>query len=372
MKFILSIVFFSFCLPVFGQKNYYLLIGTYTRGKSTGIYVYDFNNKNGTTKIIDSIKASNPSYLAVSPNQKFVYAVSEVVRGNKSGQVKAFAFDKKKGHLKLLNEQPSMGDNPCYISIDKTGRWVAVGNYSSGSLAILPINPDGTLGTPSTSIEHRGQGVNKSRQESAHVHSTVFSLDNNYLYVPDLGIDKVMIYSFDAKTGKLSPFKDAAFKLEDGSGPRHFDFHPNGKWAYLIQEMAGTVTVFNYKKGSLEKIQSISTLPKGYSKPFTSADIHVSPDGKFLYTSNRDSSNTIAIFKIDQLSGKLYLSGHQSTMGKTPRNFNLDPSGNFLLVANQNSDSVVVFKINHQTGLLTDTGQRIDVGNPVCIKWIEK
>ena len=371
MKSILSIVFFFFCLPVFGQKNYYLLVGT-SRGKSSGIYVYDFNNKNGTTKIIDSIKSSNPSYLAVSDNQKFVYAVSEVVRESNNGQVKAFAFDNKTGRLKLLNEQASMGDHPCYISIDKTGKWISVGNYSSGNFAVLPINQDGSLGTPSASIQHTGQGVNKSRQESPHVHATVFSTDNNYLYVPDLGIDKVMIYSFNAKTGAITPSKDTAFKLEEGSGPRHIDFHPNGKWVYLIQEMAGTVTAFNYKNGRLERIQSISSLPKGYSKPFTSADIHVSPNGKFLYASNRDSSNTIAIFKIDQLTGKLYLSGHQSTLGKTPRNFNLDPSGNFLLVANQNSNSVVIFKINRQTGLLTDTGQRIDVGNPVCIKWIEK
>ena len=243
-------------------------------------------------------------------------------------------------------------------------------NYTSGTLSVLPIHSDGSLGEAVSSAQHKGHGVNMQRQEAPHVHSVVLSPDNKYLFVQDLGIDKIMIYSFNNKTGSIAP-KDSV-KLKDGSGPRHFVFHPNGKWAYLVQEMGGTVTAFDYEKGLLKITQTISALPSNFNQFFTSADIHVSNDGKFLYTSTRDSSNTITIFKVDQNTGKLSVIGYQSTLGKTPRNFNFDPSGNYLLVANQNSDSIVILKVNHQTGLLTDTGNRIDVGNPVCIKWIEK
>lgn len=372
MKFFLCLSLFLVQISVTAQKNYYLLAGTYTKGKSTGIYVYDFHNRHGSAHVVDSIASANPSYLVVSPDQRFVYAVSEVVRGNRSGKVRAFAFDHSTGKLKFLNEQLSAGDNPCYVSIDKTGKWIIVGNYSSGTLAVLPVMGDGSLAPAVSTAEHHGHSINAGRQEAPHVHSTVLSPDNRFLIVPDLGIDKLMVYAFNSKTGRISPAKDSVVGLTAGSGPRHFDFHPSGKWAYLVQELSGTVTAFSYNNGQLKAFQTISSLPHGYDKPFTSADIHVSPDGKFLYTSNRDSSNTIAVFRIDQKSGKLVLAGHYSTLGKTPRNFNFDPSGNFLLVANQNSDNIVVFRVNRNTGSLTDTGNRIDVGNPVCIKWIMK
>ena len=370
MRLFLFIFLLFIAAPVIAQENYYLLVGTYTRGKSTGIHVYDFNKKDGSVKLIDSVQTSNPSYLAVAPNQKFVYAVSETVRGNHSGRLRAFAFDHNTGRLTYINDQLSRGDNPCYIAIDKTGKWIAVSNYSSGTLAVLPIKNDGSLGEAIDSFQHGGRGVNAQRQEAPHVHSTVFSPDNKYLLVQDLGIDKIIIYSFNDKTGAVAP-KDSV-KLKDGSGPRHFVFHPNGKWAYLVQEMAGTVTAFSYRKGQLKMNQTISTLPENFNQYFSSADIHVSHDGKFLYASTRDSSNTIAIYKIDSKTGKLSILGHQSTLGKTPRNFNFDPSGDYLLVANQNSYSIIIFKVDHQTGMLTDTGNRIDVGNPVCIKWIVK
>jgi 6-phosphogluconolactonase len=366
------LLFLFFSIQSFAQKDSYLLTGSYTRGKSTGIHVYKFNSKDGSVQLVDSVQTSNPSYLAVAPNQQYVYAVSETVRGNHSGKVRAFRFDDKTGRLQYVNEQSSRGDNPCYVMIDKTGNWIAVGNYTSGTLALLPIHKDGSLGEAIDSFQHYGHGVNPQRQEAPHVHSTVFSPDNKFLYVPDLGIDKIKIYSFNQKTGVLVPAKDSAAKLQDGSGPRHFDFHPNKKWAYLVQEMAGTVTAFNYSDGKLEPFQTISTIPAGFSQYFTSADIHVSPDGRFLYASNRDSSNTIAVFRINQKNGQLTLAGHQSTLGNTPRNFNFDPSGNFLLVANQNSDSIVIFKVDHVTGMLQDTGNRIDAGNPVCIKWVRK
>lgn len=367
------ILFISFFLSVFissAQKRHYLLAGTYTKGKSIGMYIYDFNEKDGSLKVIDSIATPNPSYLAVSPKQKFVYAVSEVMRGNNSGKVRAFSFNGKTGHLKFINEQSSVGDNPCYITVDKTGRWVIVGNYTSGSLAVLPIYKDGSLGKAVSSSKHYGNSINKQRQEAPHVHATVLSPDNQFLFVPDLGIDKVMIYSFDDKTGRIN-LKDSA-KLKDGSGPRHFDFHPNKKWAYVVEELSGAVTAFDYENGSLKAIQTIRTVPANYFQTFTGADIHVSPDGRFLYSSNRDSSNTIAIFMIDQKTGRAELIQTQSTLGRTPRNFNFDPSGNFLLVANQNSDNIVVFKRDRKTGLLTHTGHRASLGNPVCIKWIDK
>ena len=370
MRLFIFILFLLTATVVAAQKNYYLLAGTYTRGKSTGIHVYDFDKQTGSIKIIDSVQTPNPSYLAVAPNQKFVYAVSETQRGNFSGKVRAFSFNQKNGKLNFINEQPSVGDNPCYIIVDKTGKWVVVGNYSSGTLAVLPIKNDGSLGEPVSSYKHWGKGVNPQRQEAPHVHCTVLSPDNKYLFVDDLGIDKIMIYSFDDNTGSIAP-RDSV-KLQDGSGPRHIVFSPSGRRAYLVQEMGGTVTAFNYQKGQLKKIQTISALPPKFNQFFTSADIHISKDGKFLYASTRDSSNTIAIFKIDQTTGKLSVVGHQSTLGKTPRNFNFDPSGNYLLVANQNSDSIVVFKVNQKTGLLTDTGVRVDVGSPVCIKWIER
>jgi len=356
-------------VPVFSQKNYYLLVGTYTRGKSTGMYVYDFDKTNGSAKIVESVQTPNPSYLAVAPNQKFVYAVSETQRGNYSGKVRSFSFDNKTAKLNYVNEASSVGDNPCYIIVDKTGKWIITANYSSGTLAVLPVNKDGSIGEAVSHYRHWGKGINSSRQEAPHVHSTVLSPDNKYLFVQDLGIDKIIIYTFNENSGEIAP--NDSIKVKDGSGPRHFTFHPNGKWAYLVQEMGGTVTAFNYEKGKLNTIQTISALPAGFNKFFTSADIHVSNDGRFLYASTRDSANMITVFKIDQKKGKLSVVGYQSVLGKTPRNFNFDPSGNYLLVANQNSDKIVVFKVDHQTGLLSDTGNRIDVGSPVCIKWIE-
>jgi 6-phosphogluconolactonase len=370
MRLLCFILFLFVTTTVVAQKNYYLLIGTYTKDKSVGMYVYDFNKKNGAVKIVDSVQTPNPSYLAVAPNQKFVYAVSETQRGNFSGKIRSFSFDKRTGKLNFINEQLSVGDNPCYIIVDKTGKWVIDANYTSGTLSVLPIKNDGSLGEAVSSSQHTGHGPNTQRQEGPHVHSTVLSPDNKYLFVQDLGIDKIIIYSFNDKTGGI--VRKDSVKLQDGSGPRHFTFHPNGKWAYVIQELSGTVTAFNYQNGKLKTTQTISNLPSNFNQFFTSADIHVSGDGKFLYASTRDSANIITIYRIDQKTGKLAIAGRQSVLGKTPRNFNFDPGGNYLLVANQNSDNVVIFKINHQTGLLTDTGNRIDVGSPVCVKWIEK
>ena len=367
MKSIFTLLFLSFILTISAQEKTYMLVGTYTNGKSKGIYVYEFNGKDGSSQLVDSIITSNPSFLAVSPDGKSVYAVNEDAS---TSAVAAFSFNKKNGKLKLINKSATNGDHPCYVAIDKTGKWVVAGNYTGGSVSLFEIQPNNGLSEVKDFVQHKGGSVNKDRQASAHVHATVFSPDNKFLYVPDLGTDKVGIYAFDEKKGKIRKSQWYFVKAPDGSGPRHMDFHPNGKWAYLVQELSGTITAYSYNKGQLKTEQTINALPSDYEGPISSADIHVSPDGKFLYASNRDTSNTIGIFKIDQTTGKLTHVGHQSTLGKTPRNFNFDPSGDFLLAANQNSDSIVVFRVNHANGLLTDTGQRIAVGKPVCIKWI--
>jgi 6-phosphogluconolactonase len=355
---------------VLAQKKLYLLIGTYTSGKSEGIYVYDFNTATGDNSFVSVVKTSNPSFLAVSPNKKYVYAVNENADSTKftvGGNISAFSFNK--GLLTQINKQPSGGKHPCYVAIDKTGRWVFAGNYSSGTVGLLHANSNGSLDTLKQIIQHQGSGPNKERQQGPHVHSTVLSGDNKFLYVPDLGIDKVMVYSFDNKKGILKA--NSSMASDAGNGPRHFTFSTNNKFAYLMEEMTGTVVSYKILNGKLIFNQRINALPADFKGKMGSADIHVAPDGKFLYCSNRGESNTISIFSIHPTDGKLTLIGHQSTLGNTPRNFNFDPSANFLLVANQDGN-IVIFKRDKQTGLLTDTGKRIDVPNPVCIQWIQE
>ncbi len=372
MKKYLLLLLLSIPILAMAQKPYYMLVGTYTSGKSEGIYVYSFSSS-GEVNLVSSVKTSNPSYLVVSPDQKFVYAVNEnadTIPNANGGGVTAFAFDASNGTLTQLNQQTSAGNHPCYIAINKTGKWLAVGNYSSGTVSILPVEKDGSAGVPAQVIKHNGSGPNAARQKSAHVHASVFSADNKFLYVPDLGIDKVVKYSFDAATGQLSPAAQPFLPVLPGSGPRHIDFTKKNSYAYLMEELTGTVTVFKNSNGNMAAIQTISSHPDGYTGKLGSADIHVSPDGKFLYCSNRGESNTIAIFAITKATGKITLLGHQSTMGLVPRNFNFDPTGNFLLVANQQSDNIVIFSRDKNTGMLTNTGKQIDVPNPVCIKWV--
>jgi 6-phosphogluconolactonase len=372
MKKYLLVLLFSIPVLVMAQKPYYMLVGTYTAGKSEGIYVYSFNSK-GEASLVSSVKTSNPSYLVVSPDQKFVYAVNEnadTIPNANGGGVTAFAFDTQNGTLTQVNQQASAGNHPCYIAINKTGKWLAVGNYSSGTVSILPIEKDGSAGAPAQVIKHNGSGPNTERQKSAHVHASVFAGDDHFLYVPDLGIDKVVKYNFDAATGQLSPAAQPFLPVLPGSGPRHIEFTKDNNFAYLMEELTGTVTAFKNSNSNMTAIQIISSHPDGYVGKLGSADIHVSPDGKFLYCSNRGESNTIAIFAIAKATGKLTLLGHQSTMGLTPRNFNFDPTGNFLLVANQQSDNIVIFSRDKNTGLLTYTGKQIEVPNPVCIKWV--
>ncbi|MEO5684545.1 MAG: lactonase family protein [Chitinophagaceae bacterium] len=369
MKIILRLILL---LPVFtaNAQDNYLLIGTYTSGNSEGIYVYDFNSSSGNFAYRSKIKSPNPSFLAVSPGQQYVYAVYEEGVNKGGGSVAAYSFNKKSGELSFINQQLSGGDHPCYVAVDKTGNWVTAANYTGGSLSVLPVNADGQLGEARQVVQHTGSSTNKERQEKAHVHGTFFSADNRFLFAPDLGTDKLTIYAFNDKTGKLTEAAQPFVQSPDNGGPRHMAFTPNNKYAYLMEELTGTVVGYVYNSGKLTQMQTISAAEKGFKGFMGSADIHVSADGKFLYCSNRGDANTITIFKINAANGKLTVAGYQSTQGKGPRNFSLDPSGNFLLVANQNSDNIVIFKRNKITGLLTDTGKKIEVGNPVCLKWM--
>ncbi|MBW7893126.1 MAG: lactonase family protein [Chitinophagaceae bacterium] len=353
------------------QSTYYLLAGTYTGGKSEGIYVYEFNTKDGSFKEISHVKTSNPSYLAVSPDDRFVFSVAENGKNNSGGEVCSFSFNKQNGALKEINRQPSGGASPCYVQADATGKWVAVANYSSGTFSVLPVNPSGQLGNPFT-IKHTGSSVDKIRQSRPYVHSTLFSRDNKYLFVQDLGIDKIMIYDFNGSTGKVTPSARPFQKIHDGGGPRHLTFHPNNRYAYLIEEMGGAVDAFQYHNGRFSLIQRIPSVQTNDTGFVGSADIHVSKDGAFLYASNRGGFNTIAIYKINPSDGTLQLAGHQPSLGGFPRGFTIDPTDKYLLAANQNSDNTVIFERNKQTGLLTDTGKRIEVGKPVCLKWINR
>lgn len=370
MKYLICSAFLSIFLVPVADREYYLIVGTYDSAKSEGVYVYRFNADDASVKEISHVKSSNPSFVAVSPDERFVYAVNENAKDGDGGGVSAFQFDKANGVLTDLSRQRSGGDHPCYVTVDKTGKWVIAGNYTSGTLSVLRVNPDGSIGQLDTTIRHTGKGKDPDRQESSHVHCTFLSPENNTLFVPDLGLDKVMIYSFDTLTGKLKTGKQPFVKSIPGAGPRHITFHPSHKFAYLIEELSGTVQAFRYKNGRLTTIQRISSLPKKDTSSPGSADIHVSPDGKFLYASNRGTSNTIAIYRINELTGKLAVAGFQSALGKAPRNFSIDPSGNFMLVGNMDSDEIVIFKIDHVSGKLTDTGKRISVGKPVCLQWI--
>jgi 6-phosphogluconolactonase len=371
MRFILFVLFFSFPAIANSQK-YFLFIGTYTGSGSKGIYVYQFDAATGKATWISNTDSTvvNPSYLAIAPGGSVVYACTETRTVN-AGGVSVFRFDRKKGTLTLLNKQSSGGDNPAYVAVHPTGKWVTAGNYSGGSLAAFAVKKDGGLQPYSQLIQHTGSGINKARQEMPHVHATVFSAKGDYLFTPDLGIDKVVAYKFNSALEKpIQPASPPYALTTPGSGPRHLDFHPNGRWAYLMEEMSGTVVAYKYRNGRLEKLQRIAAHPDTAGGEFGSADIHVSPDGKFLYASNRGTENNLAIFKIDRISGMLSTAGYQSTLGLKPRNFCIDPTGNFLLAANQQTGNIVIFKRDKTTGLLTPTGEQIMIPEPVCLKMI--
>ncbi|MGN7786756.1 lactonase family protein [Niabella sp. 22666] len=361
---ILSIICTSFMLSAQNLPAQRLIIGTYTNNNaSKGIYVYDFNAANGEAREISSAKAGNPSYQAVDKKGNFIYSVNE----SDEGKISAFKYNRSAGSLSLVNQQSNNGSAPCYVSIDKTGKWLFAGNYSSGNLTVHPIASNGSIGVIQQVVQHSGSGPNKGRQESAHVHCTYMSPDNRFLYVPDLGIDKVMIYPFNAQTGRLDTAKSSTITIPAGGGPRHIVFTQNGKFGYIVEELSGAITAVVRKGNQHTILQQINNLPAQYNG--ASADIHLSPDERFLYTSHRGNS-TIQIHKIDSQTGRLSFIAEQSTNGNFPRNFTIHPSGKWLLAANQKSNDITIFKRNVQTGLLADTQQRISVPAPVCLQWI--
>ncbi len=372
MRLLLAICacFYIITLPA---QNYYLFVGTYTTGKSKGIYVFDFNSKTGEVQWVSNTDScTNPSFLAVSPNGKYLYAVNETGR-DQPGHVSAFSFDKAEGKLSLLNAQLSGGDDPCFVTVDQSGKWVVAGNYSGGNLAAFPVNKNGSLAPYAQLIQHRGSSVNRQRQEKAHVHSTFFSPDYQYILAPDLGMDKVMVYQFNAFAKKpLTPAPIGFVASAPGSGPRHLAFHPNKRFVYLLEELTGTVKTYGYNKGKLNALQTIATHPAHFKGQPGSADIHVSPDGKFLYASNRGEENNLAIFSINSATGKLSSIGYQPIPGAQPRNFMIDPTGRYLLVANQKTSNIVVYKRDMITGLLQPTLQQVEVPNPVCLQMLGK
>ncbi|MFN2130138.1 MAG: lactonase family protein [Anaerolineae bacterium] len=346
-------------------------VGTYTQRGSEGIYAYAFDPSSGILSPIGTCGGvENPSFLALAPSRRYLYATDEVstFAGNPGGGVSAFRINQETGLLTLLNHQPSHGAAPCHLSVDQTEQVVLVANYSTGSIAVLPIEEGGRLGPATDVVQHAGSGTHPTRQQGPHAHSITIDPTNRYAFAADLGIDKLMVYRLDLEHGKLVPHDIPSVEIEAGSGPRHFAFHPGGKYAYLINELGSTVTVFRYdaERVALHTLQTISTLPEGTDVDNTCADVHISPSGRFLYGSNR-GHDSIAAFRIDETTGRLSSIGHTSTQGKTPRNFGIDPSGRFLLAANQDSDSIVSFRIDGQSGELSPTGEVTSVPMPVCV-----
>jgi 6-phosphogluconolactonase len=357
-----------------GKSQFLVYIGTYTEKKSQGIYAYRFDSATGQLSSLGLAGESvNPSFLAVDPSRRFLYAVNEISKyeGRSSGGVSAFAIDSGTGKLTFLNEVPSRGAAPCHIAVDKSGKYVLVANYEGGSLAVFPILRDSRLGEASAFVQHKGASINPQRQEGPHAHSICLSPDNRFAVSADLGLDEVLVYRFDAEKGTLTPNNPPFARVNPGAGPRHFAFHPSGRFGYVIDELQSTVTVFSYEasSGALHLLQTVSTLPKDFEGESTAAEVQVHPSGKFLYGSNR-GHDSIAMFTLNNRKGTLTPNGYAPTLGKTPRNFAVDPTGSYLFAANQDSDSVVRFRIDPNTGRLTPTGQVLEVPSPVCVIFV--
>lgn len=351
------------------RKTYNLLIGTYTNSsKSDGIYVYDFDSQTGDINFKSKMAGEDNSfYLAISRNGKNVYSVN----GDRNDGISAFTFNPISADLTFLNRVSSGGDSPCYVEVDDKNKYVFAGNYGSGSLSAISLKEDGSFSTVIQVIQHEGSSIDKRRQKGPHVHATILSPDNHYLLTTDLGTDKVSIYQFDAtKTYQpLTPADPAYFSVKAGSGPRHITYHPNSKFIYLIHEIEGMITAFDYKNGKLIEKQTITMLSPDFKGKVSAADIHISPDGRFLYGSNRGDANELVVYAINK-NGKLSYVGRQQTLGTTPSNFVIDPTGNFLLVANQESNAINIFKRDQKTGFLTPTGKKIQISCPTCLKFV--
>ena len=362
-------------------------VGTYTEtirfgsgkileGKGEGIYIYRMDQSSGALELVGkSIGITNPSYLAFGPTRLFLYAVNELKshEGEPTGTVSAFTVDPNTGELGFLNKRLTRGNDPCHVLVDKQGRCVFVSNFMSGSVCVLPVLGDGSLGDASDFIQHEGSSIDPVRQRGPHAHSVTLDEANRFAFVPDLGLDRIMAYELDAARGKLKPHRVPWITMKPGAGPRHMAFHPNGKFTYLINELDSTVAVLSYDgtKGTVQELQVVSTLPQGVSGRSACGDVQVSPSGEFVYGSNR-GHDSIVVYKIDQHTGRLTNVGHEPTRGKTPRHFGIDPTGTFLLAANQDTDTVVTFRIDPHTGVLLPTGHVTHVPTPVCVKFLQR
>jgi 6-phosphogluconolactonase len=351
-------------------------VGTYTGPKSKGIYVSRLNLADGAVSRPElAAETTNPSFLAPHPSGSFLYAVNEIgnFEGRRVGSVSAFAIDRASGTLTLLNRQASGGDGPAHLVVDGPGRNALVANYGGGSVAVLPIEKNGALRTATSVVQHTGSSVNAQRQKEPHAHSINVDPSGARAYVADLGIDKVVVYTYDGARGTLTPNDPPSAALKPGAGPRHFAFHPSGRFAYVINELQLTVTAFAHDatRGALTEMQTISTLPDGQQPlpTYSTAEVQVHPSGRFLYGSNR-GHDSISVFAIDQATGRLTYVHTEPTQGSTPRGFGIDPTGAYLLAGNQRSDSVVVFRIDQKSGRLTPTGVKVEVGAPVCVKFV--
>jgi len=355
-----------------GRMHVYF--GTYTQRGSEGIYRAELETGSGAlSRPVLAAASVNPAFLAVHPTGRLLYAANEIgeFQGARAGAVSAFALDPATGTLTFLNQQSSRGAGPCHLVVDPSGRNLLAANYGGGSTVVLPIRGDGRLAEASAFVQHQGSSVNPRRQEAPHAHSINVAPGNRFAAAADLGIDRVLVFRFDPGAGTLSPNDPPAAPVAPGSGPRHFAFHPNGRFAYVINELLLTVTAFRWdgERGTLTEIQTVSTVPPGTTgEHLSTAEVQVHPSGRFLYGSNR-GHHTLAIFRIDGRTGRLTPAGHQPTGGKTPRNFGIDPEGRFLLAANQDSDTVVVFRIDRESGLLRQVGEPVPVPMPVCVKF---
>ncbi|TAE22713.1 MAG: lactonase family protein [Cytophagales bacterium] len=370
MRHVLTFLIFFFPLTMLHAQLIH--VGTYSVRESEGIYTLRFDPKTGKLTPIASMRnEKSPSFVALGNKGRALYSVNEAdgAGTTRAGAISAYQRDPKTGALVYLNEKSSAGRAPCHISIDKTGRWAIVSNYGSGNWLVYSIQPDGSLGELTDSLTFSGKGPNAGRQEAPHVHSATISDDNRFVYIADLGTDQLHCYNFDAQTGKLTPNAVPVIRVKAGAGPRHFAIHPNGRFAYLAEELISSVAVMSRdpKTGSLTLLQdAVSSLPADFTGDNTHADIHTDPSGRHLYVSNR-GHNSLSIFAI-AADGSIKLVGHQLVQGAKPRNFMVHPSGQFVLVANQDTDNIVVFRRDPQTGMLTDTGERAKVPSPVCLK----
>jgi 6-phosphogluconolactonase len=372
LLFLLLILFWS---SVEAQsKKEILYVGTYSVRGSQGIYAYSFNRVKQTLTLLQTVPSlESPSFITVHPTQKYLYSVNrgKADIADQGGSVSAYGIDPATGRLSGLNNKSSYGDGPCYVEVDKTGKYIFISHYGEGNLTVLSLFKDGLVGSVSDAKKYTGSGVHPERQQSPHIHSTVVSPDNKFVYVMDLGTDKIYIYDFNSDSGTLSPAATPEVTVIPGAGPRHLALHPSGNFAYLVEELTSTVGVFSVDKtsGALTVLQdSVKSLPENFTEKNTGADIHTDISGKYLYMSNR-GANVLSIYTIGE-NGTITLTGHQSTNGKVPRNFLIDPKGQYLFAANQDSDTINIFKINAKTGKLTEVGKPVKVPSPVCLKLV--